>query len=188
MIRWLTILSGAFALALFATDAGAQSLDLGAMLPQGSGSAPGRIVQIAAVLTILSIAPGLLVMVTSFTRFAVALSFLRSGVGLQSTPANIVLISLALFMTFFVMSPVFERSWNDGLRPLLDNEITEKEAFPKITQPFREFMLAQVRDKDLAMFDELANPDIRTENRAETDMRVLIPAFMISELRRGFEI
>jgi flagellar biosynthetic protein FliP len=183
---WLTL--GALGLALLATGASAQSLDLGAILPQGSGSATGRIVQIAAVLTVLSIAPGLLVMVTSFTRFAVALSFLRSGVGLQSTPANIVLISLALFMTFFVMSPVFERSWNDGLRPLLDNEINEKEAMPKITQPFREFMLAQVRDKDLAMFDELAHPDLRTEVRAETDMRILIPAFMISELRRGFEI
>jgi flagellar biosynthetic protein FliP len=182
----LTLL--ALGLVVLASNVQAQSLDLGALLPQGSGSATGRIVQIAAVLTILSIAPGLLVMVTSFTRFAVALSFLRSGVGLQSTPANIVLISLALFMTFFVMSPVFERSWNEGLRPLLDNEINEKDAFGKITLPFREFMLAQVRDKDLAMFDELAHPDLRTQVRAETDLRVLVPAFMISELRRGFEI
>ncbi len=188
MIRGTSLIPAALGLALLATEVHAQSLDLGAILPQGSGSATGRIVQIAAVLTILSIAPGLLVMVTSFTRFAVALSFLRSGVGLQSTPANIVLISLALFMTFFVMSPVFERSWNEGLRPLLDNEINEKDAFPRMTQPFREFMLAQVRDKDLAMFDELAHPDLRTEIRAQTDLRVLIPAFMISELRRGFEI
>ena len=168
MIRGASLIPGALGLALLATEVHAQALDLGAILPQGSGSATGRIVQIAAVLTILSIAPGLLVMVTSFTRFAVALSFLRSGVGLQSTPANIVLISLALFMTFFVMSPVFERSWNEGLRPLLDNEINEKDAFPRMTQPFREFMLAQTR--------------------AQTDLRVLIPAFMISELRRGFEI
>ena len=188
MIRGASLIPGALGLALLATEVHAQSLDLGAILPQGSGSATGRIVQIAAVLTILSIAPGLLVMVTSFTRFAVALSFLRSGVGLQSTPANIVLISLALFMTFFVMSPVFERSWNEGLRPLLDNEINEKDAFPRMTQPFREFMLAQVRDKDLAMFDELAHPELRTETPAQTDLRVLIPAFMISELRRGFEI
>jgi len=188
MIRGTSLIPAALGLAVLATEVHAQSLDLGAILPQGSGSATGRIVQIAAVLTILSIAPGLLVMVTSFTRFAVALSFLRSGVGLQSTPANIVLISLALFMTFFVMSPVFERSWNEGLRPLLDNEINEKDAFPRMTQPFREFMLAQVRDKDLAMFDELAHPDLRTEIRAQTDLRVLIPAFMISELRRGFEI
>jgi flagellar biosynthetic protein FliP len=188
MNRALKTLAGVILLVILATHASAQSLDLGAMLPQGSGSATGRIVQIAAVLTVLSIAPGLLVMVTSFTRFAVALSFLRSGVGLQSTPANLVLISLALFMTFFVMSPVFERSWNDGLRPLLDNEISEADAFPKIAQPFREFMLTQVRDKDLAMFEELAHSDLRKDNRAETDLRILVPAFMISELRRGFEI
>jgi flagellar biosynthetic protein FliP len=184
----LQIFAGVIAFGVLTTQASAQSFDLGAVLPQGGGSATGRIVQIAAVLTVLSIAPGLLVMVTSFTRFAVALSFLRSGVGLQSTPANIVLISLALFMTFFVMSPVFERSWNEGLQPLLDNQISEADAFPKITQPFREFMLAQVRDKDLAMFEELAHADLRKDNRAETDLRILVPAFMISELRRGFEI
>jgi flagellar biosynthetic protein FliP len=91
-------------------------------------------------------------------------------------------------MTFFVMSPVFEKSWNEGLRPLLDNEINERDAMPKIAQPFREFMLTQVRDKDLAMFENMAQPELRNDNRAETDLRVLIPAFMISELRRGFEI
>lgn len=165
-----------------------QTLDLNALLPQGSGTVTGRIVQLAAVITVLSLAPGLMVMVTSFTRFAVALSFLRSGIGLQSTPANIVLVSLALFMTFFVMSPVFEKSWNDGLRPLLDNEITEQEAYGRIVAPFREFMLTQVRDKDLAMFEELSRTDLRSADRASTDLRVLIPAFMISELRRGFEI
>jgi flagellar biosynthetic protein FliP len=188
MIRFAGPIFVILTVALQATNVHAQTIDLGAMFPTGNSSAAGRIVQIAAVLTILSIAPGLLVMVTSFTRFAIALSFLRSGVGLQSTPANIVLISLALFMTFFVMSPVFERSWNEGLRPLLDNEINEQEAFPRVTQPFRDFMLAQVRDKDLAMFDELAHPELRTQTRTQTDLRVLIPAFMISELRRGFEI
>ena len=79
-------------------------------------------------LTVLSIAPGLLIMVTSFTRFVIALSFLRSGLGLQSTPANLVLISLALFMTFYVMSPTFDRAWQDGVRPLLENRIGEEEA------------------------------------------------------------
>ncbi|MDB5648634.1 MAG: fliP [Hyphomicrobiales bacterium] len=181
------ILAAAFLVALGGAAA-AQTLDLGALLPQGGGSVTGRIVQMAAILTVLSLAPGLLVMVTSFTRFAVALSFLRSGVGMQSTPANLVLISLALFMTFFVMSPVFEKSWNEGLRPLMDNEINEKDAFPRIVTPFREFMLSQVRDKDLAMFEELARSDLKSSDRAATDLRVLVPAFMISELRRGFEI
>jgi flagellar biosynthetic protein FliP len=179
--------AGFFVVALGGVAA-AQTLDLNSLLPQGGGSVTGRIVQVAAVLTVLSLAPGLLVMVTSFTRFAVALSFLRSGVGLQSTPANLVLISLALFMTFFVMSPVFEKSWNEGLRPLMDNEISEKDAFAKIVTPFREFMLSQVRDKDLAMFEELARADLKSQDRTVTDLRVLVPAFMISELRRGFEI
>lgn len=176
------------ALAISMSAAQAQSVDLGALIPQGSASAAGRILQIAAILTILSVAPGLLVMVTSFTRFAVALSFLRSGVGLQSTPANLVLISLALFMTFFVMSPVFEKSWNEGLRPMIENELSEREALPKIIDPFRQFMLSQVRDKDLALFQDLADPALRADDRAATDLRILIPSFMVSELRRGFEI
>ena len=166
----------------------AQTQDLSVLIPQGAGSATGKIIQIAVILTVLSVAPGLLVMVTSFTRFAVALSFLRSGIGLQTTPANLVLISLALFMTFFVMSPVFEKSWKDGLRPLVDNEITEQQAFPKIVEPFRQFMLTQVRDKDLILFHELAGSELRVDDRESTDLRILVPAFMISELRRGFEI
>jgi flagellar biosynthetic protein FliP len=91
-------------------------------------------------------------------------------------------------MTFFVMSPVFEKSWNDGLRPMIDNEMTEREAIPKILEPFRQFMLSQVRDKDLALFQDLADQGLRVEERAETDLRILVPAFMVSELRRGFEI
>ena len=86
-----------------------------------------------AVLTVLSVAPGLLIMVTSFTRFTVALSFLRSGLGLQSTPANLVLISLSLFMTFFVMAPTFDKAWQNGLQPLMDNTISQEQAYAAIT-------------------------------------------------------
>jgi flagellar biosynthetic protein FliP len=138
---------------------------------------------------VLSVAPGLLIMVTSFTRFIVALSFLRSGLGMQSTPANLILISLALFMTFFVMAPTFDRAWQTGLKPLMDNQISEEEAYSKIVDPFREFMLAQVREKDLKIFEDIA---ARNQAAAPTtgppELRVIIPAFMISELRRGFEI
>ena len=166
----------------------AQAPDLNALIPQGSGSAAARIIQLVVLLTVLSVAPGLLIMVTSFTRFVVALSFLRSGLGLQTTPANLVLISLALFMTFYVMSPTFDRAWQDGVKPLMDNSMTEQQAFPKIIEPFRLFMLKQVRDKDLKLFADLAPPDIKLKPGAEADMRILIPAFMISELRRGFEM
>jgi flagellar biosynthesis protein FliP len=171
-----------------ATAALAQVPDLNALLPQGGGTVAGRIVQIVALLTVLSVAPGLLVMLTSFTRFVVALSFLRSGLGLQSTPANLILISLSLFMTFYVMAPTFDRAWEGGVKPLMDNSVTEQETLGKIIEPFREFMLAQVRDKDLKLFEDLARDNFKLKDEAKGGLRVLIPAFMISELRRGFEI
>jgi flagellar biosynthetic protein FliP len=177
--------------------AAAQLPDLGNMIPQGQGSASGRIIQLIALLTVLSIAPSLLIMVTSFTRFIVALSFLRSGLGLQSTPANLVLISLALFMTFYVMAPTFDRAWTTGIQPLMKNEIGEEEAYGRITAPFREFMLTHVREKDLTNFEQLADETIRIKadekagekaTEKQIDLRIIIPAFMISELRRAFEI
>jgi flagellar biosynthetic protein FliP len=177
-----------FVLLLIPGGALAQSLDLNTLIPQGGGSASGKIIQLLAVLTVLSIAPGLLIMVTSFTRFVIALSFLRSGLGLQSTPANLVLISLALFMTFYVMAPTFDVAWKDGLKPLMDQKITEVEAFDKISQPFRKFMIANVREKDIKLFDSLSHDKGQTSDYEKLGLQVLAPAFMISELRRGFEI
>ncbi|WP_457589973.1 flagellar type III secretion system pore protein FliP [Jiella marina] len=167
------------------------------LLPEGDASISGRIVQLFGIVTVLSVAPGLLVMVTSFTRIVIALSILRTGLGLQTTPANLILISLALFMTFFVMAPTFDRAWRDGLQPLLANEISEEEAFYRISDPFKEFMLTQVRPSDLELFGDLAATNSRDRvepeeqgaaDERDIDLRVLIPAFMISELRRGFEI
>ena len=172
-----------------AATALAQAPDIGTILPSSDPTAAGRIVQYIVLITVLSVAPGLLIMVTSFTRFVVALSFLRSGLGLQSTPANIILITLALFMTFYVMAPTFDRAWNSGLKPFMDNQISEEVAYKQITDPFREFMTAHVREKDLRMFEEMAAQNFpKRAEGAEIDLRVLIPAFMISELRRGFEI
>lgn len=166
----------------------AQTSLLEGLLPPGSASTSGQIMQMLAALTVLSIAPGLLIMVTSFTRFAIAFSMLRSGLGLQTTPANLVMISLALFMTFYVMAPVFDRAWQNGVQPLVNNQITQEVAINEIATPFREFMLRQVRDKDLRLFEDLADESFRTKANDVVDMRILIPAFMISELRRGFEI
>ena len=168
--------------------AAAQTVDLSALLPTGGASATGRVLQIAAILTALSVAPGLLIMVTSFTRFVVALSFLRSGLGLQGSPPNIVLTSLALFMTLFVMSPTFDRAWREGMQPLMENTLPQDKALAAISQPFRDFMLAQVREKDMALFENLSRGRLDIKDRSTVDLRVLIPAFMISELRRGFEI
>jgi flagellar biosynthetic protein FliP len=186
MLRRVWIASS---LLLVATAAHAQNFSLDQVLPPGNGSISGRMIQLIALMTVLSIAPGLLVMVTSFTRFVVALSFLRSGLGLQSAPANLVLISLSLFMTFYVMGPTFDRAWQDGVRPLTENRISEEEAFAKVTAPFRDFMLAHVRPKDLDTFAEMAAANAsKAPDGGRSDLRILIPAFMISELRRGFEI
>jgi flagellar biosynthesis protein FliP len=182
------LLAVAALLALTVASASAQTVDLGSLIPGGGASATGRIIQLVAILTVLSVAPGLLIMVTSFTRFVVALSFLRSGLGLQSSPPNLVMISLSLFMTFYVMAPTFDRAWTTGLKPMMDNTITEQEAFGKVTEPFRQFMLAQVRDKDLNLFEDLSKGAFQIKDRSTVDLRLLIPAFMISELRRGFEI
>ncbi|MGD0183959.1 MAG: flagellar type III secretion system pore protein FliP [Roseiarcus sp.] len=178
----------AIALILTVSTASAQTVDLGTLIPSGGASVTARIIQMVAILTVLSVAPGLLIMVTSFTRFIVALSFLRSGLGVQGAPANLVLISLSLFMTFFVMAPTFDRAWQNGLKPLMDNTINQQQAYDAITQPFREFMLAQVREKDIALFQDLSKGNFQIKDRTTVDLRILIPAFMISELRRGFEI
>lgn len=171
-------------------DASAQSIDLRGLLPEGQGTASGRILQMLALVTVLSVAPGLLVTVTCFTRFVIALSFLRSGLGLPTTPSNMVLVSLALFMTLFVMTPTFDKIWKEGVEPLVQNQIDEREAFVRIARPVREFMLANVRPKDVQLFEELASrkqPAAGSQD-GEVDLRVLVPAFMVSELRRGFEI
>ncbi len=178
----------ALAIALTAHSAAAQTVDLSALIPSGGASASGRMIEMVALLTVLSVAPGLLIMATSFTRFIIALSFLRTGLGVQSAPANLVLISLALFMTFFVMAPTFDRAWQTGLKPMLDNQISQQDALVAVAQPFREFMLSQVREKDIALFESLSKGRFDAGDRSKADFRLLIPAYMISELRRGFEI
>ena len=146
-----------------------------------------RAVQLVALLTVLSLAPSILVMVTSFTRIVVVLSLLRSAIGLQSAPPNSVMISLALFLTAFVMAPTFETAYNEGVQPLVAGTIEFDEAFDRASTPFHEFMRANVREKDLGLFLELAKQEV-PETPEDLSLRVLVPAFIISELRRAFEI
>jgi flagellar biosynthetic protein FliP len=176
-----------------AMPAAAQSVTLD--LASGGGDTTSRIIQLLALLTVLSLAPAILVMVTSFTRIIVVLSFLRTALGIQQTPPNQVLISLALFLTFFVMQPTLERAWEDGVRPLIEGRIDETQAFERASVPVRTFMTAHVRPQDVALFEELSGMHDAatftapaTAESAATPIRVLIPAFMISELRRAFEI
>ena len=177
----------ALVLAASASAAAAQQIDLGG-IAQANGATTGTIIQLFGLITVLSVAPGLLIMVTSFTRFVIAFSILRAGIGLQSTPANLILISLSLFMTFYVMAPTFDQAWNNGVRPLMDNRIQQTEALEKIADPFRAFMLHNVRDKDFDLFADLARERGQAVQRDTVDLRILVPAFMISEIRRGFEI
>lgn len=153
------------------------------------GQTAGQIIQLFGLLTVLAVAPGILITVTSFTRFIIVFSILRSGLGLQTTPANLILISLALFMTFYVMQPAADRAWNEGLRPMMANELSQQEALERISAPFYDFMLQNVRDEDLGLFVDLARErDPAYEPGERPGWRVLVPAFMVSELRRGFEI
>jgi len=154
----------------------------------------GRIVQFIALVTVLSIAPGLLVVMTSFTRFVIVFSMLRSALGLNQTPPNIVLTSLALFMTFFVMQPVFEDAYEGGVVPLLNNTLAEEQAITRIAEPFQAFMFVNTRPQDYALFQNIAQTEntetapALPDTAAEASFRYLVPAFMISELRRAFTI
>ncbi len=158
------------------------SIDLG-----DSGSMTGQLIRMVVAIAVLSLAPSLLVTVTSFTRIVVVLAFLRSALGLQQTPPNTVLISLALFITAFIMTPTLERMYQDGIAPLLAEQIDEQTAFERGVAPLRGFMLSHVRQKDLELFLEIGGV-AKIAQPEDTPIRVLVPAFMISELRRAFEI
>lgn len=160
------------------------TLDLGADAENGTLS--GRIIQIVLLMSVLSLAPSILIMMTSFTRIIVVLSFLRTAMGIQQTPPNTVMISLALFLTFFIMTPTLTAAYNQGLQPLLNEEIDEMAAFERSIEPFRQFMLTHTREEDLALFVEISQTD--AESIQEVPLQVVVPSFMISELRRAFEI
>ena len=180
------LLLGALLAALAVSPALAQSvaIDLGAA---GGAGATARLVQLTALITVLSLAPSLLVMVTAFTRIIIVLSLLRSALGTQGTPPNSVLIGLALFLTFFVMQPVLDQSWVQGLLPMSEGRIGEIEGLRLAAEPFRGFMAANVRADDLRLFLDLAKlPDPASPD--QTPWRALVPAFMVGELRRAFEM
>jgi flagellar biosynthetic protein FliP len=160
------------------------SLDLG---QAGAPGATGKLVQLTALITVLSLAPSLLVMVTAFTRIVIVMSMLRSALGTQGTPPNMVLIGLALFLTFFVMQPTLNQAWTAGVLPLSEGHVTELEGLRLAAEPFRGFMLANVRGSDLSLFLNLGHitPPAAVSG---TPWRALVPAFLVGELRRAFEM
>ncbi|MDZ7628793.1 MAG: flagellar type III secretion system pore protein FliP [Parvularculaceae bacterium] len=179
--RLAAIVSLLMVLAPGAALAQSMTIDLG-----GDGGFSSRLIQIVLLTTVLSLAPSILIMMTSFIRIVVVLSLLRTAIGVQASPPNPVIISLALFLTAFVMAPTFEEAWRAGVEPMMKDEMPMETALPAAIAPVKEFMLAQTREKDLALFFDLAK--VAPETPEAAPLHIVTPAFMISELRRAFEI
>ncbi|MCP4558993.1 MAG: flagellar type III secretion system pore protein FliP [Bosea sp.] len=182
-LRWLAAFAAGLGLLGTAAIAQAQTLSL----DLGQGGVTERALQLIAAITVLSLAPSILIMVTSFTRIAVVLSLLRSALGTQTAPPNAVIIGLSLFLTGFVMAPTLKEAYRVAGAPLIAGQMQPQEAFERGIVPFREFMLKHVREKDLALFMEMSR-EPKPERPEDIQIQVLVPAFMISELRRAFEI
>lgn len=144
-------------------------------------------IQILILLTVLTLAPAILILFTSFTRIIVVFSLLRNALSTQQTPPNQVLIGLALFLTFFIMSPVYNQVREQAVNPYLDGDISQKEAIEAGSQPIKEFMLEQTREKDLALFIDISQEEL-PKDRTEVSFTTLVPAFVISELKTAFQI
>ena len=165
----------------------ASAQDISINLGQGNGGVTERAIQLIALLTILSIAPSILIMMTSFTRIVVVLSLLRTALGTATAPPNSVIIALAMFLTAFVMGPVLQKSYDDGVKPLIANQIGVEDALQRAAGPLRIFMQKNVREKDLKLFMDMSG-EARPATPEDMSLRILVPAFMISELKRAFEI
>jgi flagellar biosynthesis protein FliP len=152
----------------------------------GSGLFTDRMVQIVALITVLSIAPSILIMMTSFVRIVVVLSLLRTALGLQQSPPNSVIVSLAMFLTLFVMSPTLTAAYHQGIQPMMNNQVTAEQGFTQALVPMKKFMLAHVRDTDLKLFMDMAHE--KPGKPEDMSTTTLAPAFMLSELKRAFEI
>lgn len=198
IIRWgFPIITLLLVVLMATSSAWAQTLSLslgedGA----GPGTVANRVVQLLAITTILSLAPSIMMMVTSFTRIIVVLSLLRMALGLQQTPPNTVLMSLAVFLTIFIMTPTFNAAWDAGIKPMIEEKIEAVEGFNRAAEPFKEFMLAHTFADDLKLFADLASRNTpppaasegQTARENDVPLHALVPAFMISELKRAFQI
>ncbi len=182
MKRWMKSLLIA-GLVMLPVAALAQSINIDA--GQG-GSATARIVQVIILLTVLSLAPSIFLMMTSFMRIVIVLSFVRTAMGTQTTPPNQVLVALAMFLTLFIMTPTFEKAYEDGIKPMIAEKVTQEEGIKLAAAPFHGFMMAHVLERDLELFVSISKTKV--EKPEDVPFQVLIPAFMISELKRAFEI
>lgn len=153
-----------------------------------NGSLTSSSLQLIALITVLSLAPGILIMITCFPFMITVLSILRQGLGLQQSPPNMMLVSLALFLTFFVMEPVFTQAWQNGIAPFGDGLLEFETAFTKAMAPFRDFMSARVNPDTFAALSEL-RPDLNAlDPQPDSNLSILVPSFMLSEIARAFQV
>lgn len=183
-MRVLIILALFLALTPFSAT-GANGIE--AITIAGDGKSYSVTLQILAVMTVLTVLPSLLVMMTSFTRIIIVFSILRQAMGTPQTPSNQILLGLALFLTFFIMSPVLEKANNEGLQPYLNDQIAADVAITKAIEPFRSFMLRQTRNDDLEMFARISGAEPITD-ASDVPLSLLLPAFVTSELKTAFQI
>jgi flagellar biosynthetic protein FliP len=186
-VRFTAVAASAAALLFSATPLAAQDININLGQGTAGGGLNERVLQLVALVTVLSLAPSILVMMTSFTRIVVVLSLLRTALGTATAPPNSVVISLALFLTAFVMGPVLSQVYNVGVAPLIANQITVNQAFDRASGPLRAFMEKNVQEKDLKMFIDMSG-EKPPASPQDLSLRILVPAFMISELKRAFEI
>ncbi len=177
-----TLIPGAAFAAAAAAQPGGLNIDL-----SGGGLFTDRMMQIIALITVLSLAPSILIMMTSFTRIVVVLSLLRTALGIQQSPPNSVIVSLSLFLTLFVMMPTLHDAYQAGVAPLVNNQISTEEALTRASGPVKKFMLAHVRDADLQLFLDMSHAK-PPKTADDVSIATLAPAFMLSELKRAFEI
>ncbi|MFK2916594.1 flagellar type III secretion system pore protein FliP [Dyella koreensis] len=189
MMKWLRVLILPLLLltpfAALAEPAGIPVLNV--QNAAGGGQSWTLSLQLLALMTVLTLLPAILLMMTSFTRIIIVLGFLRQALGTQSTPPNQVLLGLALFLTLFVMTPVLNHAYQDGVKPYMDGQLTVEQAIPAAAAPFKHFMLDQTRDADLQLFTKLANEQPYADKSA-VPFRVAMPAFVTSELKTAFQM
>lgn len=188
-MTWRILLSAGLLLLLpvnLLAQTGLPTLTLGI----GEANNPAEVstaIQVLLVLTILSVAPAILLMTTAFTRIVIVLSFVRQAIGTQQAPSNQIIVGLALFLTFFIMAPVFSQINQEALQPYINEEISQDDALVLAMAPMRQFMFSQVGEKDLQLLVDISRAE-QPENREDISMLTLIPAFMLSELKRAFQM
>jgi flagellar biosynthetic protein FliP len=185
IVRTPALFGGAVLLVLLALPAGAQEISISL----GDGQSFSlRTVQLFLLVTLLSLAPGLAIMVTCFPFMVTVLSILRQAIGVSQAPPNMMIVSLALFLTYFVMEPVFTQAWHDGIEPMVAGQLAPEDAFAPVMAPFRVFMAGRVDPATVEMLAEAAPRPQPPSADGETPLALLVPAFLLSEIKRGFEV